>query len=288
MEAPAIAAAAGQRLVRYALAAAALALAGCGPITTRPHTAAEWNACERGADYMRVSPCTAVASDTRADPHRRAMAYVLRGAHHAQVGQYARAMADFGRAIRLDPRYADAYVQRGQVYHERGAFERAVQDFNAALAIDPNLPAAIQSRDDALSGRYDYLAEQLRSLDDALARDPTNSGLLNNRCWTRAINDDDLDLALADCNAALEQEPNNVEAWDSRGMVHLKRGEFQAAYDDYNRAVSLRPGYGHYLYGRGIAQIRLGNADAGRADLANAEQVTPGVTDTYYEYGIEP
>jgi tetratricopeptide (TPR) repeat protein len=288
MEAPAIAPAAGQRLARYALAGAALVLAGCGPITTRPHTAAEWNACQNDADFQRVTSCTAVASDTRAEPNRRAIAYVLRGASRAQVGQYARAMADFGRAIRLDPRYANAYVERGQVFQQRGAFERAVRDFDSALAIDPNLPVAIQRRDDALSGRWDYLAEELRRLDDALARDPGNSGLLNNRCWTRAINDDDLDLALADCNAAIEHEPTNVEAWDSRGMVHLKREEFQAAYEDYNRAVSLRPGYGHYLYGRGIAQLRLGNADAGRADLANAEQVTPGITETYYEYGIEP
>lgn len=289
MEAPARPAAAGQRLVRYALAAAALALAGCGPLTTRPHTAAEWNTCERGADYLRVTACTAVASDTRAEPHRRAMAYVLRGVQHAQTAQYGRAMADFGRAIRLDPSYANAYVERGQVFQERGAFERAVRDFDAALAIDPNLPIAVQRRDDAIAGRWNYLAEELRRLDDALARDPTNAGLLNNRCWTRAINDDDLDLALADCDAAIEHEPRNVEAWDSRGMVHLKRREFQAAYDDYNRAVLLRPGYGHYLYGRGIAQIRLGNSDAGHDDLAAAERAEPGIGETYsHEYGITP
>ena len=198
-------------------------------------------------------------------------------------------MGDFGRAIRLDPRYANAYVERGQVFHQRGAFERAVRDFDAALAIDPNLPIAAQRREEALSGRWDYLTDQLTRLDDALARDPNNSSLLNNRCWIRAINDDDLDLALADCDAAIVHQPNNVEAWDSRGMVHLKRREFQAAYDDYNRAVALRPSYGHYLYGRGIAQIRLGNSGAGHDDLAAAERAEPGISYTYSdEYGITP
>ena len=72
------------------------------------------------------------------------------------------------------------------------------------------------------------------------------------------MNDDDLDAALADCNAALRRPRPTTQRLDSRGLVHLKRGDFAAALADYEAALAIEPERGHFLYGRGLARLRLG------------------------------
>jgi tetratricopeptide (TPR) repeat protein len=263
-------------------------LAACLPSNGAPHTEAQWRACRDGVFQAdRAGSCSAVAADERADPRRRAMALVQRGILRRDLGQYGRAVADFGRALRVDPSFAEAYVERGLVHRERGFFDIAVRDFDAALAIDPTLPRAIEQRELAVTGQVDNFLEELQLLDDALSRDPINASLLNNRCWLRVINDDDLDAALADCDAAVRIDPRSSEALDSRGLVHLKRGEFELAIADYDAALAIEPGRGHYLYGRGIARMRLGQAE-GQADLVAAEAAEPGIGETYQlDYNVK-
>jgi tetratricopeptide (TPR) repeat protein len=55
-----------------------------------------------------------------------------------QVGDYDRAIADFTRAIEIDPKRTDAHVHRGFAYDALGREEDAIADFRRALALDPN------------------------------------------------------------------------------------------------------------------------------------------------------
>lgn len=274
--------------MRVALAlAAAIALGGCNPSGPARHTELQWIQCESdGLDAARVSACSAVAADRDADPQRRAAALVHRGVIRAQVGQHVRAVADFGRALRLDPSYAQALVERGAVHQERGAFAIAVRDFDAALALDPTLTPASARREAALQGRTAQFQAQLDQLNQAIGRDPFNASLFNNRCWLRVINDDNLELALNDCNESIRIDPRSAAALDSRGLVHLKRGDDAAAEADYTAALAIEPESAHYLYGRGVARLRMGLSDAGHGDMAEAERLTPGIGLTYRDYGI--
>ncbi len=49
-------------------------------------------------------------------------------------GELDRAIADHDMAIRIDPTYAAAYYTRGRVYETKGQIDRAVADYNAALS----------------------------------------------------------------------------------------------------------------------------------------------------------
>jgi Tfp pilus assembly protein PilF len=263
--------------------AALFALAAC---VQEPTTAQHWRVCESAADASaRISACTVVAHDEGADASQRAAALVQRGMLRRDYGEHARAVADFGRALRLDARAADAYVERALVHQERGAFEIAVRDFDAALAIDPNIPLAIERREVALQGREGAYRTALDRLTRALARDPQNAALHNNMCWFRAINDRELDAALADCDAALAIDPAYSAALDSRGLVQLKRGEFAAALADYEAALRIEPGNGHYLHGRGLVRRALGMTVEGDADITAAELAEPGIGEAYSTYG---
>ena len=55
-------------------------------------------------------------------------------------------MADFGRAIELDPGYAPALTNRGLANRQIGEEQRALADFNNALAADENYVPALIAR----------------------------------------------------------------------------------------------------------------------------------------------
>lgn len=290
METPARAANAGQGLARtLALAAFTATLAACSPADPATTLAQNFGICESGNfPEARLTACSAVIADANAEPVQRAAALVHRGVLRAAEGQHARAIADFGLALRLDPNNSDALSERGAVHQERGVLDIAIRDYDAALAIDPANSVAAYRREQALLGRVDDVQEQIAQLTELLMREPGNAPAFNNRCWVRAINDEDLNAALEDCNAALRIEPRSSQALDSRGLVYLKRGDFAAALADYEAALAVEPNRGHFLYGRGLARLRLGQDALGEADLVAAENAEPGVTQLYAGYGYIP
>ncbi len=81
-------------------------------------------------------------------------------------------------------------------------------------------------------------------------------GVLNSRCWARAMLGIELDKALDDCNEALDRQPKNAVFLDSRAWVRLRRGELRDALADYDRALGIKPDQAWSLYGRGIREGR--------------------------------
>ena len=108
---------------------------------------------------------------------------------------------------------------------------------------------------------------------------------LNNRCWVRAMIGD-LNAALQDCDAALRIRPNFVDSLDSRGFVKLKIGQPQNAIADYDAALQLSASKASSLYGRGIAKLRTGNVSGGNSDIAAAKAIDPQIDDEFARYGV--
>jgi tetratricopeptide (TPR) repeat protein len=63
-----------------------------------------------------------------------------------QRAEYDRAIADFGDAIRLDPKDADAYLYRGRTWEQMDEHEKAIADFGEAISLNPQLLAAYYNR----------------------------------------------------------------------------------------------------------------------------------------------
>ena len=66
-----------------------------------------------------------------------AVNYVNRGIASAQKGEDDKAIADFSKALTIDPKIARAYTACGNVWFAKGEIDKAIADFNKALAIDP-------------------------------------------------------------------------------------------------------------------------------------------------------
>ena len=109
---------------------------------------------------------------------------------------------------------------------------------------------------------------------------------LNNLCWEKATHDVALDMALAECDAALKGAPDGANTLDSRAFVLLRMGRVPEAIQTYDQALKRAPKQAASLYGRGLARLRAGRRVEGEADIAAAKAIAPGVAADFAEYGL--
>ena len=78
-------------------------------------------------------------------------------------------MADFNKAINIEPEFAEAYYNRGNAWMQKDSLWLAVRDYNCAIELDTTLCPAMNNRGQVytLLGKYD---KALESFDLALAR----------------------------------------------------------------------------------------------------------------------
>ena len=64
-------------------------------------------------------------------------AYSRRASLFGQLRDWDRALADFAKAIELEPRNADVWTRRANFYVDQGQWEKALADFEKALEVQP-------------------------------------------------------------------------------------------------------------------------------------------------------
>ena len=118
------------------------------------------------------------------------------------------------------------------------------------------------------------------------------TGALNGRCWLRALQEQELAKALADCNRAFslsaKASPSSAAVLDSRGLVRLRMGDYDKAIADYDESLKIAPKRAWPLYGRGVAKMRKKKTEEGEADIAAAAKVWPKIADEFNRRGITP
>ena len=91
-----------------------------------------------------------------------AMAYNNRGIAHLQKREYDKAIADYSKAIELDPDYAVAYNDRGIAYRHKGEYDKAIADYTKAIGLDPQWPHAYKNR----AGAYKEQGKKAEAIAD--------------------------------------------------------------------------------------------------------------------------
>ena len=62
-----------------------------------------------------------------------------RGNAKDELKQYSEAIADYDKAIELDPNFAAAYTNRGTAKAQLKQYSEAIADYDKAIELDPNL-----------------------------------------------------------------------------------------------------------------------------------------------------
>jgi len=194
-------------------------------------------------------------------------------------------MAELDKPIQIDPALVGARIMRGRLLLQQKSFAPAADDLSTAVRSMPGDFGLMKQAAFALINAHRD-AEALQTVDRLVAMQPRNTQLLNERCWLRASSGGDLAMAMADCNAALQIDPGYAEALDSRGFVHLRRGEYAAARADYDAALKLRPDAAMSLYGRAVSLKHIGQGSAAQQDIAAARKIQPDIDGVFAGYGI--
>jgi len=136
---------------------------------------------------------------------RDAQGHTARGQELARSGRASEALAEFDRALALDPYNVPALYGRGLIHQGEKRHQQAIEDFTAANGLKP------QQVEPLLARATSYLA-----LDKARE-------------------------AASDLDEAVQADPNNAQAWTARGLAYERIGEKVTASASYGRALTLRP-----------------------------------------------
>jgi tetratricopeptide (TPR) repeat protein len=197
-----------------------------------------------------IEACTAIIAGGLVNAMDLGAAFKYRGTAYDDLGQYDKAIADYGHAIAINPGDADVLNDRGTSYSALGNYEHAIRDFDRALSLNR-----------------------------------TNAMVLSNRCFAEAVVNR-LEEALADCNESLRLRPANANTFASRGFANLKLGRWAAAIADYDEEIRIYPGNPYSLFGRSIAKRRSGDVLQGKADMAAARAIAPDIAETMAKLGV--
>jgi tetratricopeptide (TPR) repeat protein len=234
----------------FGAAVTMLSIAGGAQAQTQQlplHTAC---ADDKSPPEMRIGACSIIILSEKVTPRDLAVTYNNRGIGYAAEGDDDRAMADYTKAIELDPKFALAYYNRGNLYIHKGDKIRAVADYTKAIEIDPK-----------------------------------DGSAYNNRCLARATSGQ-AKLALSDCDAALRIKPGNANALSNRGFTYYMLGRYDEALADYDAALKVNPTSADSLYGRGMTKLKMGDP-GGNADTAAATAIQPDIADEMARYGMK-
>ena len=197
-----------------------------------------------------------------------------RGQVYQLTGRYEEALADFGRAIELDPDNPAAIGSRGITYGLMGRYARRAGGLRsrdrAQSRTWPGRSAAAASSSGSWAGTQEALADFSR----AIELNPQDAGAIRSRGQTYRLMGQAWE-ALVDFNRAIELNPNDAVAIGSRGQIHQAEGRYQDALADFDRAIELNPNLAGAISGRGVIFRLMGRFEEALADFNRAIELSP-------------
>ncbi len=234
-----------------------------------------------------IAACSKIIEGRGGNADYMAYVFTQRGNGLGLKGRIDEALADYDRAIELQPKWGWLRLNRAAVWARKRDDERALADYTEAIRLEPRLSLAYLGRS-SLWIRRGELAKAIDEADKAVGIEPKSYRTLNISCWARGVAGADLDRALRNCDQAMRWSRNMPAVYDSRGLVHLRRNEFADAVADTDTALKLAPKQAPSLFVRGVAKLRLGRTAEGQADLVAAEALEPGIRERYAGWGVTP
>jgi tetratricopeptide (TPR) repeat protein len=135
---------------------------------------------------------------------------------------YGKATAQYRKALRLNPHYAEPHVNLGRIARETDQLDVAIREYKEAIRLDPSLPEPYNN----LGNIY----AQMKRYEEAEV----------------------------EFNRALTADSRYFRAYNNLGNLYLVRGMYSQAVEMYSEAVRIDPRYESALYNRGLAYYRMG------------------------------
>jgi len=160
-----------------------------------------------------------------------------KGVDYSFEGKYDKAIAEFNKAIAINPNLAEAYGERGSAYKHKGDYDRAISDQTKVIKIDPRSDVAYYNRGNAYAKKGN------------------------------------LDQAISDYTKSIEINPKEYKVYLNRGNYYFKKGKLDQAISDYTKAIEINSYEGLIYYNRGFAYFAKKDYGKCWADVNKAEKL---------------
>ncbi len=210
----------------------------------------------------------------------QASVYKNRGLARAGKGNYKGAIADYKQAIRLRGLDPGMYNCRGGAWLELGQLSKAIADFTGAIGLAPNAPAGYRNRGRARARQKNWKGA-LEDFTRVLALSPEHMQTYNNRGIARRYLGDTAG-AIKDFGRAIKLNPRYAAAYANRGRAYTDLGDHVRALEDYTRALRIDPKSPVTYSNRSVAYYKRGQLARAIADATRAIELRPGFVAAYF------
>ncbi len=180
-------------------------------------------------------------------------------------------------------RSAKFHHNLGFVLFQKGQVDGAIAQFQKALEIQPNYEEAHNNLDSALfpKGQVDEALAQFQKAMELQPNDPEAHNNLGSVLFQKG----QVDEAIAHYQKALELQPNYPDAQNNLGFGLLQKGRVDEAIAHFERAVELQPNYPDAHNNLGIALFQKGRVDEAIAHFQIAVELRPDSAEAHFNLG---
>ncbi|KTD70028.1 TPR repeat-containing protein YrrB [Legionella steelei] len=151
--------------------------------------------------------------------------------------QLGEALADYTKAIEINPSEAISYLNRSLLYMKINNYSDAINDLDTAIKLQPNSAVMYVKR-----GLAKYASQ-------------------------------DSNGALHDINQAIKLNQNMAEAYNLRAILRFSFNDYQGSKNDFDLAIKLNPFDSEVYKNRGIMFIKRQNKEAGCQDFNTSSRI---------------
>ncbi len=202
--------------------------------------------------------------------------HVELGMEYHDQGELDKAVAEFEKAIELDPNNADAHRNLGTAYGEQGKWEEGAAAYERAIELDPDFGEAYGD----LTAAYFYLEripEALEAGEKAIELAPDYATAHNNLGIVYK-EQGEFDLAIAEYEKAIELDPSDPKPHNNLGNVYKQQGEFDMAIAEYEKALEVDPNYATAHLSLGLLYAQQDRPDEAIAEFETYLQLWPNAS----------
>lgn len=157
----------------------------------------------------------------------------------SKLGDLENARRDFDNAIRLEPRSANLYKARGIFFTEQKNEVLAMADFSKALELNPGDKEAIDLKN-GVSSNVKRFEEDIKYYKSTLSRDQNDITALVGISDAYAKMQED-SLAAVYYDKLLSVDPRNKYGLKGRAALRLSKKQYELAIQDLNQYVAVVP-----------------------------------------------
>ncbi len=183
-----------------------------------------------------------------------------KGCDLLQAGHFHDAIAEFKKAVALNPHWSEAYSHLGLAYQQINYLDQAAEAYEQAIGLNP--AGAVYNNLGVVKEHQNDLKAAERYYRKCLDIEPDNADAHYNlgNIYLRRY---ELDHARQCFTRALACNPDHIKALCNQGRAYHLSGLFERAVACFEKALAIRPDYAEARFNRAITLLLQGYWSSG-------------------------